>query len=110
MNRPLKNLLRITGIVLGLGAAAWALRHRLLPSPAVSDEPPPRFRTGPAEPEGTNLTSVKGIGPAFAARLEDAGVDSIAALAGADAAALAERTGLATGTLAGWIEQASNLA
>ena len=50
MNQPLKQFLRIGGVVVGLGAAVWALRDKLLPAPAMPDEPPPRFRTGGAGP------------------------------------------------------------
>jgi predicted flap endonuclease-1-like 5' DNA nuclease len=49
---------------------------------------------------------LNGIGPAYAERLSDAGVDSVADLATADAATLAEETGLGEGRIANWIEQA----
>ena len=49
---------------------------------------------------------LNGIGPAYAERLEDAGVDTVAELATADAADLADETGLGEGRIANWIEQA----
>ena len=51
---------------------------------------------------------LNGIGPAYAERLEDAGIENVADLAGADAAALAEETGLGEGRVANWIEQAKD--
>ena len=51
---------------------------------------------------------LNGIGPAYAERLADAGVDTVADLADADAAALADETGLGEGRIANWIEQAND--
>ena len=52
------------------------------------------------------VDALDGIGPAYAERLGEAGVDTVADLAAADAADLAERTGLGDGRVAGWIERA----
>lgn len=51
---------------------------------------------------------LNGIGPAYAERLADAGVDTVADLADADAAALGDETGLGEGRIANWIEQAND--
>jgi len=59
----------------------------------------------PEAPEGT-LEDVKGIGPAYAERLRNAGVDSIADLADADAEDLAAETDLSATRIENWIEQA----
>lgn len=116
MNRTVKQLLRVAGIAVGIGAAALALRHRLLPQPDIPEEPPPRFRTGVGTTEppgpaavGDDLTSVKGIGPAYSARLQTVGIASVAALARADAAEIASLIGVSEELVAGWIEQAATL-
>ena len=109
MNQPLKQFLRIGGVVVGLGAAVWALRDKLLPAPAMPDEPPPRFRTGGADPvvAADDLTEVKGIGPVYAERLIDAGITTFAELTSADAAAVAEAAGVSESMAEGWLEQAA---
>ena len=55
---------------------------------------------------GVELEEIKGIGPAYADRLREAGVEDVAALAAADAADLADRTDLGEGRIGNWIEQA----
>lgn len=69
----------------------------------TSDEP-----DEPLDFEGAEdpVDTVKGIGAAYAQRLADAGVDSVGALAAADAAALAERTDISEKRLGRWIERA----
>jgi predicted flap endonuclease-1-like 5' DNA nuclease len=49
---------------------------------------------------------VKGIGPTYADRLSEAGVETVADLAEADAADLAERADVPEGRVENWIEQA----
>ncbi len=71
---------------------------------------------GESEAAGTDVTDhpgagvpveeLTGIGPAYAGRLTEAGVDSVADLAGADADDLEEATGIGAGRIEGWIEQA----
>lgn len=110
MNKPFKNILRIGGVIVGLGAAVWALRDRLLPAPEIPQGPPPRFRTGSMEsPAADDLTEVKGIGPVYAERLAEAGVTSFEGLASADAAAISEAAGVSTSTATSWMEQAATL-
>jgi predicted flap endonuclease-1-like 5' DNA nuclease len=62
-----------------------------------------------AEPAGSSdpVETLNGIGDAYAARLADAGIDTVADLAAADAAELAEATDIAKGRLENWIEQAT---
>jgi len=112
MNDPLKTFLRIAGVLVGLGAAAWALRERLLPAPAVPEGPPPKFRTGPTKPSAgpDDLTAVKGIGPVYAERLAAAGIDSFAALASASADAAGGASGVSAETAAKWVKSAAELA
>jgi predicted flap endonuclease-1-like 5' DNA nuclease len=114
MNQPLKQVLRIGGVVIGLGAAVWALRDKLLPAPEIPEGPPPRFRTGTgdagADGSGTadDLTEVKGIGPVYSERLAEAGVTSFAELAAADVAAVAGAAGVSESVAASWMEQAAD--
>jgi len=62
----------------------------------------------PADDEtaAADLEDIDGIGPAYAQRLRDAGVTSVADLADADAEALAEDTDLSPNRIGNWIEQA----
>lgn len=57
---------------------------------------------------GEPLDSLSGIGPAYADRLNDAGVDSIADLAEADAAELSEATGISEKRVQRWIDRAAD--
>lgn len=52
------------------------------------------------------LEDVKGIGPAYADRLRDAGVESVADLASADAGELAAESDIAESRIENWIDQA----
>lgn len=107
MNDPVKTLLRVAGVAAGLAAAAWALRDRLLPAPAIPEGPPPRFRTEP-EAEPDDLTTVKGIGPARATRLNDAGYRTIAALIDAGPDAVGEAAGVSAETAEKWLKSAQS--
>lgn len=111
MKKPLRNLLRVAGIAIGVGAAVWAMRDKLLPAPNVPDEPPPRFRTGPEKPPAAassdDLTEIKGIGPVYASRLAEAGMTSFAQLASGSAAQIAGAAGVSEQVAAAWIGQAA---
>ncbi len=58
---------------------------------------------------GISLESIEGIGPTYAERLRGAGIDSVAALARADAASLADAADIPEGRLTPLIEQARQL-
>ena len=107
MNKPIKQVLRIGGVIVGLGAAVWALRDKLLPSPEIPDGPPPRFRTGDASDD--DLTTVKGIGPVYAERLVEAGITSFAELISAGPVAVSDAAGVSEATATAWMEQAASL-
>ncbi|MEN8113080.1 MAG: helix-hairpin-helix domain-containing protein [Actinomycetota bacterium] len=110
MNQPLKQILRIGGVVVGLGAAVWAMRDKLLPAPEIPDGPPPRFRTGDgAEPNSDGLTSINGVGPVYADRLQKAGIASLADLAAAGIDEISEAAGVSNSTATAWMEQAAAL-
>jgi predicted flap endonuclease-1-like 5' DNA nuclease len=53
-----------------------------------------------------SVKTIKGIGPAYAERLSNEGVDSVADLAAADAAELAAAIDLSEKRVGGWIERA----
>jgi len=64
------------------------------------------------EPEEPRVPSeavdvIKGIGPTYAGRLSDAGIETVDDLAAADAADVAERVDVPEGRLEEWIERAS---
>jgi len=62
-----------------------------------------------AEPQrDPALESVDGVGPAYAERLQEAGIESIEALADADAATLADRVELSEERLQGLIDNATD--
>jgi predicted flap endonuclease-1-like 5' DNA nuclease len=113
MNHTAKNLIRIAGVVAGLGAAVWAMRDRLLPAPEIPEGPPPRFREAsrpaatPAEPN--DLTIIKGIGPVTSLKLADAGIVTLGRLADADAATVASATGTNEAAAKAWIDAAKSL-
>lgn len=119
MNHTAKTFIRFAGVVIGLGAAAWALRDRLLPAPEIHDEPPPRFREVSTEDAGAvsdegdaasdDLTEIKGIGPVTAGKLADAGVTTFSELAAADVGAVSELVGTSETAAARWIEAAGTL-
>lgn len=110
MNQPLKHILRIGGVVVGLGAAVWALRDKLLPAPEIPEGPPPRFRTGSGAPSAADeLTAISGVGPVYAERLATAGFSTFTDLANAEAADVSDAAGVSISTATSWMEQAADL-
>lgn len=121
MNNTAKNFIRLAGVVIGLGVAAWALKDKLLPAPEIHDEAPPRFREvdashakddvvedAPTEVDADDdLTSINGIGPVTAGKLAEAGILTFAALAASDADAVGDIAGTSQGAAAKWIEAAN---
>jgi predicted flap endonuclease-1-like 5' DNA nuclease len=61
-----------------------------------------------AEPatDDVSLRDIKGIGPSYATKLSEAGIDSASALANADAEELSSSTGLSEKRIQGWIDRA----
>jgi polyhydroxyalkanoate synthase len=57
-----------------------------------------------------DLQEIRGVGPAYAERLREAGIESVTDLVEADVASLAEETDIPERRLEGWIEQADELA
>ena len=110
-----KKILRFFGVLAGLGTVIWVMRDRFI-SLALPREPePPVFRVAPHppvddEPSPTDdLTIIKGVGPVYAARLEDAGITGLAGLSAADADTLAARIDVSVDRVSSWIEEATFL-
>lgn len=83
------------------------------PEPAPGSPPAetaPSTSPPTAEPDvaGSDepVNSIKGIGDAYAERLGNAGIETVADLATADPAEVSAATDIAEGRLEGWIEQA----
>ncbi len=55
------------------------------------------------------LEAVSGVGSAYAQRLQEAGVEDLAALANADAATVAEAVGVSEERVTDWVDQATDL-
>ena len=82
------------------------------PAPAVSPKPPKAAKAAtPAKPvTPDDLTAIKGIGPVFAKRLNEAGITTFAGLAAASADQLQEMTkATATAKPEEWIAQARTM-
>jgi len=115
MNHTARNLIRVAGVVVGLGAAVWALRDRLLPAPEVHSEPPPRFRTIETSTdvsdtsETDDLTAIKGIGPVTAARLAENNIHSFKAITDMTPESLADAAGTSSEAAGAWIDSAASL-
>ena len=73
-----------------------------------ADEPVETVEDVSSSDDGPPITEVKGIGPAYAERLEEAGVSTVSDLAAADAEELGEATDLSPNRVSGWIEQANS--
>lgn len=71
----------------------------------VEETGPESGSSGPAG-EGPSVREIKGIGSAYSERLDEAGVGTVADLADADAADLAERTGVSESRVQEWIDRA----
>ena len=112
----MKKLIKFLMFVGVLGGVAWALRDQLMPPPQTPSSSPPAFRTpAPTTPDsaapddGQDLQRVHGIGPVRVGQLAEHGITTFAGLAGADAADLADKLGVAASQTEDWISQAGNL-
>jgi len=74
------------------------------PDPAVAED----VETTEADVAGTDLQELDGIGPAYASRLEAAGIPSVEALADAEPAVVAADTDIDEGRLRRWIDAAAD--
>jgi polyhydroxyalkanoate synthase len=104
-----KRLAKIIGVVGGLAAIVWAMRDRFI-SVATSREPePPTFRASDAKSGTTGIDVIDGIGPVFASRLKDAGIDTPGKLGAASPDRVAEAAGVSGARARAWIEQARGI-
>lgn len=116
MIEPMKKVIRYIGVLAGLGTVIWVMRDRFI-SLALPREPqPPSFRVSPHPPpverpasRSDDLTIIKGIGPVYAARLEEAGITSLADLGKAEAESVATSIDVPAGRVGDWIKEASFL-
>jgi len=105
----MKKLAKVIGIVGGAAAVLWAMRDRFV-SVAISREPEaPTFRASPNNEPDLSIDTVDGIGPVFAGRLKEAGLDSVSRLAAASVDKVAEAAGVSGARARSWIEQAEAL-
>jgi len=134
--QAVKRLVRFAGIIAGIGAAIWLMKDRFLQIPEHGDGEISPFRVPPTDGNGAtsgatlvapapttsaevtdgedadtdDLTEINGIGPVYSQRLIDFGVTTFAALAAADAAAVAKQLNVRTDQVENWIEQATDRA
>jgi polyhydroxyalkanoate synthase len=59
--------------------------------------------------DDTDLDQVRGVGPAYAERLREAGIGTVSELAAADPEALAERIDVSTSRVTEWVDHATEL-
>ena len=76
------------------------------PAAADSEEVADDDRDDAAAESGVAVEEIKGIGPAYAERLADIGIETVADLAAADAEAVAEGTSVGEKRAATWIDRA----
>jgi len=114
----LKQIIRLAILVGVVVVVVRLVRTRLVPAPQPPAAEPPRFRVAPQPPAAPapagdaadDLTAIHGIGPVYAMRLRDHGIATFAALAAADAAALAEQVGARPDQTESWISEAAGRA
>lgn len=90
------------------GAAEPAEATGAVTDHAGADDPAaePAEAAGPTPDDAENVETISGIGPAYAARLADAGVETVPDLLAADADALADETGISAKRIGRWMDRA----
>ncbi len=81
----MKRAFRILAVIGGVAGVAWLAWERIR-AVILNQEPAPPRMTPPPQPpqQAEDLTAVKGIGPAYAGRLREAGITTVLELANAD--------------------------
>lgn len=101
----MKTLAKVVGFVGGAVAVVWAMRDRFI-SVATSREPkPPAFKSdgGATSPP---VDAIDGIGPVFAQRLSEGGLETVADLAAASPDRVAEAASVSAARARNWIDLA----
>lgn len=85
-----------------------AVREESEPEPGAETPDPEPEATGGAAVEGADrsVDALNGIGPAYAERLGQAGVETVGDLVAADPTSLADDTGISQSRIESWIDQA----
>ena len=107
----MNKIVKAVAMVAGIAAVAWAMRDRFFSIASPKEPEPPRFRVVPMSDagDGDDLTTIRGIGPVFAARLQESGYLTFASLATADPSALAEAAGVSVDRAEDWAAQATSV-
>lgn len=113
----MKRAAKVSGIVIGVGAAvaavAWMLRDRIAKQQPATATPAAPFRVSPplVAPRGDadDLSAIRGIGPVFKARLAAAGISRFDELTATAPERLAEIAGVPLARADEWVEQARSL-
>ena len=107
----------LVGVAAGAVAVVWVIKDRLLGPEAapVRPEEASAFRVAPknapTDPaaDADDLSEVKGIGPVYAGRLEEAGITTFAALAAATPERIADVAQVTEERAGDWRSQAAAL-
>lgn len=75
---------------------------------ATDEEVSRDVESEPDDSGEVTLTDIQGIGPAYAERLENAGIEDVDALAAADPENLAERANISENRIQRWIDRATD--
>jgi len=116
----MRRITKLGGYVIGIGAGAaavvWLVKDRLLgpETDPVRPEDASASRVAPGKPappsvSDDDLSKVKGIGPVYRARLEQAGFTTFSPLALATTAEIGSAAEIPTDKAADWIRQAGGL-
>ena len=107
--RILIRFIRFVTTVAGVGLLVWLMRDRMVNLPVRTDESFPVFRSSPPvhEPPHEDVTAITGIGPVFAERLAEVGIDSVVDLSTAPAITVAAAAGVSEQIATDWISQAT---
>lgn len=107
----MNKIVKAVATVAGIAAVGWAMRDRFFSIASPKEPEPPRFRVVPMADtgDGDDLTTIRGIGPVFAARLNAAGYRTLASLAGTDPQVLADAAGVTLERAEDWASQATSL-
>lgn len=109
----MKKILKALATIAVVAVAAWAMRDRFFSIPAPKEPGPPQFRVVPGagkpHPAAHDLTVIRGVGPVYAARMEEAGFTTLPSIAAASPELLAEAAQVTIERAKDWAKQAASL-